>query len=203
MAGQRGASNLNGDPSHVAPGYPMFHPTAPETRMNPETPADFVGIRTHGSEVAIADRDSRMPAQRPQDRLGREVPPLERPVLHRRHHADPIKPPGDAQTPSRPVPWRATKPARITAAKRGGKQGMAMSLGGEASSQRTARSAIHHTIGRTGNGQSRAYNAVPLAASNKAMRHKSKSSATGLPTAPTSWACSSATICWPAQRTVA
>jgi len=46
-------------------------------------------IRQHRGQVAVADRERQIPPQRPQDHLGREVPPLERAVLSRRHRTHP------------------------------------------------------------------------------------------------------------------
>src|ERR1700733_1408738 len=42
-------------------------------------------IRQHESEITVANREGQIPTQCPQDDLGREVPPPERPVLFGRH----------------------------------------------------------------------------------------------------------------------
>jgi hypothetical protein len=42
-------------------------------------------IRQHQRQIAVANRKGKVPAQRPQDHLGREMPSFERPLLIRRH----------------------------------------------------------------------------------------------------------------------
>ena len=49
----------------------------------------YAAVRQHRGQVAVADRERQIPAQRPQDHLGREVPPSERPALIRSHCARP------------------------------------------------------------------------------------------------------------------
>ena len=41
-------------PSHVATGRPVFHPAAPKARKNPESPAEFVGIRGDDRRALVA-----------------------------------------------------------------------------------------------------------------------------------------------------
>ena len=62
-----------------------LHPPEQGGVVDRDTP-----VRQHGGEIAIADREGQVPPQCPQDHLGREMPPLEGPILPHRHHTGPI-----------------------------------------------------------------------------------------------------------------
>jgi hypothetical protein len=68
-------------------------------------------IRQHQGDVAIADREGQIPAQRPEYDVGREVPPFKRAFLFRRHRI-PLRTSPHSILP-RPSPKSATEPNRF------------------------------------------------------------------------------------------